>query len=91
MEIADLRPLFIKSFKIALLLSPILIISYKIRGEMDKENIILGFVISSGLALVIFIIMSQVTEDKSGGYFYWIIFILLNIYFHVAINSGKSR
>jgi len=58
---------------------------------MNKENIILGFVISSGLALIIFIIMSQVTVDKSGGYFYWIIFILLNIYFHVAINSGKSR
>ena len=91
MEIADLRPLFIKSFKIALLLSPILIIYYKIRGAMDKENIILGFVISSGLALLIFTIMSQVTVDKSGGYFYWIIFILLNIYFHVAINSGKSR
>lgn len=56
--------------------------------DMNKHDcVIYGIVISSWLTFLIFIIASQFIVDKTNGYFYFVIFILLNIYFQLALDK----
>lgn len=64
--------------------------------EFKKElksfgQIITGLMMSAFLTLFLFSIVNQVATNKPGILFYMMIFILVNIFFHIGVYWEKRK